>query len=91
MGRYNAKVDKNQSEIVAALRGIGASVELTHRVGNDFGDLIVGWAGRTYVMEVKQVKGRESPGQREARQSWRGDTWAVVRSVDDALEVLGVV
>ena len=45
--RQAAKVDANQSEIVAALRKAGYSVE----VGHD--DILVGYQGKTYWYEIK--------------------------------------
>ena len=52
MSKYRraARVDENQSEIVAMLRSAGFSVELGHD------DILVGYAGKTYWVEIKDPK-----------------------------------
>lgn len=47
-----AKVDKNQPEIVKALRRVGAVVLLTHQIKNAF-DILVGYRGGLFIMEIK--------------------------------------
>jgi hypothetical protein len=47
--RFAARVDKNQSEIVSALRAAGAFVWI---IGLPV-DLLVGFDGQTYLVEVK--------------------------------------
>jgi len=86
MSRRAAKVDRNQSQIVAALRDIGASVEPIHALGGGVPDLLVGFRGRTLLMEVKTDDGRLTPQQVKFHQSWRGQT-AIVRSIDEALMI----
>lgn len=94
MPRRAAKVDENQSQIVAALRAVGASVTTTHQAGEGFPDLAVGFRGATFLLEVKD--GSKPPsGQKltEAQVRWHGQ-WrghkAVVNSVPQALEAIGV-
>lgn len=83
--RRNAATDHNQAAIVDALRRCGASVEI---IGRPL-DLLVGFNRRTYVLEVKQTKGRTSQGQDDFMRNWQGDIAAVVRSVSEALSVIG--
>jgi len=85
LNRYDAAVDLNQKAIVDALRKVGASVEVIRRPL----DLLVGYQRRTYVLEVKQVKGRISQGQEEFLRDWQGDIACVVRSASEALAVIG--
>ena len=92
--RRAAAVDANQSEIVKALRGIGATVALTHRIGEGFPDVCVGWRGRNILMEIKD--GSKPPSARKLTSSeaewhsgWKGQV-VIVESVDDALIVLGI-
>lgn len=85
LNRYDAAVDLNQKAIVDALRKVGASVEVIRRPL----DLLVGYQRRTYVLEVKQVKGRISHGQEEFLREWQGDIATVVRSASEALAVIG--
>ncbi len=52
--RRAAKVDKNQAEIVEALRGIdGCSVAITSACGNGFVDVVVGYRGFNFMFEIK--------------------------------------
>ena len=85
LNRHNAAVDLNQAAIVDALRKVGATVEIIRRPL----DLLVGYQRRTYILEVKQVKGRISQGQEEFLREWQGDIAAVVRSASEALAVIG--
>ena len=58
--RRAARVDDNQGEIVARLRSLeGVTVELGHD------DILVGYEGRTYWVEIK------SPSARKADGSWK--------------------
>lgn len=89
---YAKKVDANQKPIVAGLRGVGASVALLHRAGDDIPDLLVGFRGVTYLLEAKNPDGKDkvSEGQERFIEDWRGGPVAVVRSLDEALRVIGV-
>ena len=52
------RVDRNQPQIVADLRGVpGVSVCSLHTVGNDFPDIIVGFRGQNWLFEIKTQKG----------------------------------
>jgi hypothetical protein len=55
---YRKRVDRNQAEIVEALREAGASVGHTHAVGHGFPDIVVGVPGLTIVgnFSVRRVK-----------------------------------
>jgi hypothetical protein len=89
--RLAARVDENQALIVAALRKVGASVLDIHRLGDDAPDLIVGFRGHNFLLEVKREKGgRISAGQIEFRETWRGQV-AVVRTPWEALKVIGAL
>ena len=90
MPRWAAKVDGNQREIVRALRGVGASVALTHRIGGGYPDLTVGFRGRNYLMEVKTQDGSLNDLEQDFFRCWRGHAM-VVRSVDEALRVIGAL
>lgn len=83
--------DKNQKPIVRALRKIGAKVVVITGTGEAGApDLIVGWNGTTYGMETKQKKGVLSDKQIEFHDEWPGGPLEVVRSVSQALDVIGV-
>lgn len=88
-----ARTDANHAAIVKALRQIGASVFDASRVGGGFPDLVVGYRGRNFLLEVKD--GKKSPSRRQLTEAqvkfvaeWRGH-WAYVQSVEDALELVG--
>jgi hypothetical protein len=59
-------------------------------VHSGFADLIVLCAGRVLFMELKSLKGRLSPAQEAFRDAVlaQGFSWALVRSLDDALGAL---
>ena len=87
-----AKTDANQAEIVAALRAAGATVESLHRVGGGVPDILVGYRGRSYPVEIKDGSKPPSartltPDQVRWHAAWKGDVY-VVESVAEALAVL---
>ena len=93
--RRAAKVDRNQAEIVDALRGVGATVQPLHQVGKGCPDLLVGWRGRNWLIEVKDWKNAPSgrlltEDQREWHAGWKGQV-AKVEDVDAALAVIGAI
>ena len=93
--RYSAKVDRNQSEIVAALRQAGATVQPLHSVGQGCPDLLVGYRGRNWLLEVKDWQASNSDRELNARQiewhgGWKGQV-AKVETVGAALAVIGAI
>lgn len=93
--RRAARTDANQGEIVQALRAIpGVRVQSLASVGAGCPDLLVGYKGRNFLMEVKD--GAKAHSQRlltraeiEWHCSWTGQV-AVVETIDQALAVLGI-
>ena len=90
-----AKVDRNQPEIVRALRQIGASVQHLHKVGEGCPDLIAGFRGVNYLIEVKDGAAPPSqtkltPDQAVWHQTWEGRVY-VAYSVTDALRIVGAI
>jgi Holliday junction resolvase len=91
-----AKIDANHEQVVSALRAAGASVQSLAGVGKGVPDLLVGFQGKTLLMEVKD--GRKTPSERRLTEdqvrwhgAWRGGPLAVVDGVDAALRMLGVM
>ena len=83
--RQASRVDGNQASIVRQLRAVGASVLHTHCF-----DLLVGYRGRTFLMEVKDPaqpssKRQLTEGEAQFKAKWRGSTYHVVHTVDEAL------
>lgn len=58
--RRFARIDANQKAVVAALRKLGCSVQSLASVGNGCPDLLVGWRGRNFLLEVKDGEKVES-------------------------------
>lgn len=94
MRRRAARIDENQPEIVAGLRAVGASVEpRLATLGKGAPDLLVGFRGLTFVMEVKDPakpasRRRLTPDELVWHAEWAGQV-AVVQTLDDALRVIG--
>jgi Holliday junction resolvase len=94
--RRAAKIDANQTQVVEALRAAGATVQSLAAVGQGVPDLLVGFQGKTVLLEVKD--GRKPPSERRLTEdqlkwhgAWRGGPLAVVDGVDAALRVLGAI
>lgn len=67
-------VDRNQSAVVEALRAAGATVQHLHEVGQGCPDLLVGFGGRNYLVEVKNAAagGSLNDEQKKWHRQWRG-------------------
>lgn len=86
--RLRARVDKNQNEIIYALRGVGATVLLLHQLGGGCPDIAVGYKNETYLLEIKSKGGRLTQDERYFFDWWRGHA-IVVYNVDEALRAIG--
>lgn len=99
MPTFAKQRDRNEADIVRALVAAGASVT---RVG-DFGvpDLLVGYNGRTFLIEVKNPEakggGKYNTGGRGALtkaqvkwwDGWKGESAHLVETIDQALAAIG--
>ena len=85
------RTDANQSAIIAVLRQVGATVVDLSAVGKGVPDLLVGHRGVTYLLEVKNLKGRNrlTPDQDVFYAWWRGAPVTIVRTADEALIAIG--
>jgi hypothetical protein len=91
MRRAN-RIDENQNDIVAALRKAGATVRVISQ-GEGIPDLLVGFRGETILLEVKDGNKPPSartltPAEKKFFDEWEGGLCMVVKSVEDALELL---
>jgi len=91
MRRAN-RIDENQNDIVAALRKAGATVRVISQ-GDGIPDLLVGFKGETILLEVKDGNKPPSartltPAEQKFFNEWEGGLCMVVKSVEDALELL---
>ncbi|CAB5217755.1 hypothetical protein UFOVP208_10 [uncultured Caudovirales phage] len=58
------KVDANQKELMTKLRLIpGVTVATTHIIGKGFPDIVIGYKGINYLVEIKD--GTKPPSQRK--------------------------
>ena len=90
--RRARRVDDNQAKIVAALRQVGATVQVLSGVGGGCPDLLVGIFRRNYLLEVKD--GDKSPSRQvltadEAiwHNEWKGKV-VVVTNAEEAVAAL---
>jgi len=93
--RHALARDSNEAEIVAALRAVGAFVYKLHTPC----DLLVGYRGVTYLLEVKRPLGPRggkrggtlTPAQKDFNLQWKGAPVQIVRSATEALRAIGAI
>lgn len=94
--RRIAKKDANHNQIAAALRDVGYLVHETHQLGAGFPDLVVAGIDRRtglrriWLIEVKDIRGALTPDEAAFHAMW-GDYVAIVRTVDEAYRLVGVI
>lgn len=86
--RKYGKVDANHSEIVDALRKIGASVQSIASVGSGCPDLVVGFRGRNYLFEIKGQGAKLTEDEHDWHRDWKGLV-DVVHSIEETFRILG--
>tara|TARA_R110001606_G_scaffold225925_2_gene374013 strand:- start:230 stop:520 length:291 start_codon:yes stop_codon:yes gene_type:complete len=90
--RKRARVDANQKQIVAQLRGIGCSVLHTHQLGKGAPDIIVGYNFNNYLIEIKDGEkplGQQklTPDEIQFQAEWQGNYY-VINSFDKLREII---
>lgn len=82
-GQYKNKRDANEKDIFAQLEAYGLMVEPIDTPV----DAIVGYMGRSYLVEVKNPKGKNkiSPPQEAFFARWNGG-YTILRTVEEASE-----
>jgi hypothetical protein len=86
--RYAARVDANQEQIVSALRAYGAYVWI---IGLPV-DLLVGYKGYTFLMEVKDgPKKKLTKLQEDFFKNWTGATLCRVDGPEAAIRMIKTV
>lgn len=93
MNRFRRKVDSNHRAITAAFRMLGASA---HAIASDvkagLPDLVVGYLGRTHLVEVKPdtelARHQPSEAQQKWAQAWKGGSVALVRNTTQVAALL---
>jgi hypothetical protein len=86
------KIDANQTQIVNNLRQIGVSVFITSMLGKGFPDLVLGYRGKNYLIELKdgnKVKSQKKLTDHEQRffDSWQGQV-AKCESIEEIIKVI---
>lgn len=95
MRSYAAKRDKTETDIVDALRSVGAVVHHISQAG--LPDLLVCFYNplththETYLLECKSKGGKLTPAQVAFMETWEGDNLFVVKTVDEALRAIGAI
>jgi hypothetical protein len=84
-----SKSDANQGEIVDDARSIGASVFVGSGVGRGLPDLLVGFRGVNYLIEVKEDEGSTfTKAQKKFWNEWEGQK-AIVYNSRELFLVIG--
>lgn len=90
-----ARIDNNQKEIVSALRRAGAGVLSIADKGNGAPDIVVGFRGENYFIEIKNPN--TSYGKKGAQENqkafaltWPGKTPQVAYSIADCFKILNI-
>jgi hypothetical protein len=88
--RLRAKIDACQPEIVAALVGVGCSVQTLGQVGRGCPDLLVyAPCGGYLLIEVKVPGEKLNATEAAWHARWKGPVH-IVKSVEEALAVVGI-
>lgn len=90
------KTDANHKEIIDGCRKIPSiSVFSTHMVGKGFPDVVIGYKGINYLVEIKD--GKKSKSQKKLTNdeikfhgSWCGQI-IIVENIDDVLRMLKII
>ena len=83
LNRWAKTRDSNEGDIIKVFELAGASVE---KIDTPC-DLIIGFLGRSYLVEIKTEKGTLTPKQKSFIRNWKGDYY-IVRTIEQALELI---
>lgn len=89
------RTDRNHKEILDYCRSRGASVYSTHALGKGFPDIVMGYKGINYLLEVKD--GAKPPSQRKLtldeeafHGKWKG-MLHIIKSTSDIDSIIDAV
>jgi len=89
MSKYAKKVDENQKTIVHAFIALGASVLNLSTVGRGCPDLLIGYRGKSVLVEIKRdSKASFTDPQIKFMQEWRGGAVSRIDSIDSAIRLI---
>ncbi len=80
---YAKKRDANELEIVKALEKVGATVKRLDDL-----DLLVGYRGKTHLMECKTLTGKLTDPQKDFIKEWKGSPLHIVRTPEAAIDII---
>ena len=82
------RADLNQETIVKTLRQFGCTVAILSQVGGGVPDLLCGFCGKNYLIEVKNPdkKWKLTAQQEIFHEYWKGKIY-VVESVNDVIKI----
>ncbi len=90
--RHRPRIDANQQAIVKALRQAGASVQSLASIGLGVPDLLVGFCGVNYLVEVKD--GSAPPSRRlltDAELDWQSRWAGQAKTAGSPVEALAII
>lgn len=85
---YKKRVDANQNQIIHTFIALGASVLNLSTVGRGCPDLLIGYRGKSVLVEVKALKGTFTDPQIKFMKEWRGGPVSRIDSVDAAIRLI---
>jgi hypothetical protein len=93
--RRIARTDDNQQLIVKQLRQLGCSVAITSMIGKGFPDLVIGWRGENFLIELKDGSKTESKKKlTEDEHKFFNDWYGQVdkcESLEEICKVIGII
>ena len=87
--RKQGRRDTNHAAIVNALRYAGCSVLDLGALGGGAPDLLVGRGLRDQLLEVKSPGEKPNKAQQAWHNTWKGRPVIIVRTIEEALTVMG--
>jgi len=89
MTYYKKRVDENQKQLVHTFIALGASVLNLSTVGRGCPDLLIGYKGKSILVEIKRnSKSTFTDPQVKFMQEWRGGAVSRIDSVDAAIRLI---
>ena len=86
---YKKRVDENQKMLIHTFIALGASVLNLSTVGRGCPDLLIGYKGKSVLVEVKRdIKSSFTEPQVKFMQEWRGGAVSRIDSVDAAIRLI---
>ena len=85
---YAKRVDENQNLIKHTFIALGASVLNLSRVGQGCPDLLIGYKGKSVLVEVKSAKGTFTEPQLKFIGKWKGGAINRIDSVEGAIRLI---